>query len=202
MEKHFATFVSKIFNPFIFVLFFLAVTLNLQYYFSASIPEYTRWVILGLVAITTIVVPRLLINILNTLLKNNMIMAEKDARMLPLAITSVFYLFTYHLFDRINLSPIFNIFILGMAGLAVMSMLFITFKNISIYMVGAGALLGAFVGLHLTLGVNLSFFIILSLVIAGAVGFSRLSLEKHQPSDIYLGFATGTTVMLLLYLYL
>ena len=202
MEKQFATIISKIFNPLIIAFFFLMITFNLQFYFATSIPENARWMILGLVAITTFILPGLLSNILSAMLKRNAILSGKDGRLIPLAITAVFYLFTYHLLDRISLSPIFNLFVLGMASLAVVSIFIIMVKNVSLFMLAAGALTGGFIGLHFTLGVNLNFFILGSLLLAGLIGFSRLSLEKHQPMDIYIGFIMGVLVMMLHYLYL
>jgi len=202
MEKKVAVIISKIFNPLIIAFFFLLIAFNLQFYFATSIPENARWMILGLVAITTFILPGLLSSILSAMLQRKGILTGKDSRLIPLAIAAVFYLFTYHLLDRINFSPIFNLFILGMASLSVVSIFIITLKNISLYMLAAGALAGGFVGLHLTLNVNLSFFILCSLLLGGIIGFSRLSLEKHRPHEIYIGFITGATVMVLHYLYL
>ena len=202
MEQRIATVLSRIFNPLMVTLIFMVVMLNLRYYFSTSIPMNARWMILGLTLITTLIIPALLTNILRVMLKNRVLTAGRDARLLPLAIAAAFYLFTYHLFDRINLSPIFNLFILGMASLAVISMLWILFRNVSIYMIGAGALTGGFVGIHLTLNVNLLFLIVVALVVGGLTGYSRLKLGKHKPVDVYTGYFAGAVVMLVHYLYL
>lgn len=196
MEKRIATFISKIFNPLIFTVLFFLIIFNLQFYFSTAIPQNAKWMILGLVFITTFIVPGLTSITFGMMLKNKLALARKDERIIPLVMAAAFYLFTYHLLDRINLSPIFNLFILGMASLAVISVLIILVKNISIYMVAAGALTGAFVGLHLTLQVNLSFFILISLLLGGAIGFSRLAADKHQPREVYLGFVVGAAVMM------
>lgn len=202
MEKRIANVISRIFNPLVITFLFLAVMLNIHFYFATSIPENARWMILGLTLITTLIIPALLSNIIRVMLKKRIVIEGKDSRLLPLAVAAALYLFTYHLFDRINLSPIFNLFILGMASLAVISMLLIVFKNVSIYMVGTGALLGGFAGIHLTLQVNLIFFIIAALLVSGLTGFSRLSQGWHKPFDIYIGFVVGTGVMLAHYLFL
>lgn len=202
MERKIAVVISKIFNPLIIAFFFLMITFNLQFYFATSIPGNARWMILGLVVITTFILPGLLSSILSAMLQRNGILTGKDSRLIPLAIVAIFYLFTYHLLDRISLSPIFNLFILGMASLSVVSIFILLVKNVSLYMLAAGALAGGFFGLHLTLSVNLSFFILCSLLLGGLIGFSRLSLEKHRPHEIYIGFITGTAVMVLHYLYL
>ncbi|MCF8364959.1 MAG: hypothetical protein K9H16_04210 [Bacteroidales bacterium] len=202
MEKQIALFISKVFNPLVFVVFFLAITFNIQFYISSSIPQNARWMILGLVTITTFVIPALMGNILLRLLISKFNMRKRDAKLIPLAIAAVLYIFTYHLLDRVNLSPIFNLFILGMASLAIISMLIMMKYEISIYMIAAGALPGGFTGLHLTLNVNMSFYIMLSVILGGIIGFSRLYLDKHKPHEIYVGFIMGALVMLAHYLYL
>ncbi len=202
MDHLSARLISRVFNPYVVAILFFVATLNMPAYFSSTIPLQARWMILGLLAITTCILPALLSRVIHTLWLIKMKMTGNDARMAPLAIAAAFYLFTYHLLDKIQLSPIFNLFILGMACLAVLAMLIILVGDISIYMLGAGALTGGFAGLHLTLQINLSFFIILSILVGGLVGFSRMQLGRHKPVPIYFGYFVGLVVMLLLYLYL
>lgn len=202
MEQRFATILSRIFNPFMIVVLFLATILNLRFYFVTSIPENARWMILGLATITTLIIPGLLSNVLQVLLKRKMNFKGRDVRLLPLAIGAAFYLFTYHLFDRIHLPPVFNHFILGMASLAVISMVVNLFKNMSLFMVGTGALLGGIAGIHLTQHVNLMLFIIIALIIGGLTGYARLTLGKHKPAEIYTGYFAGAAIMLAHYLFL
>lgn len=201
MERRIAQVISQTFNPLLFVVLFLLITFNIQFYISTSIPQNAKWMILGLVTITTFIIPALLGNILRLLFIHKFNMRTRDAKLIPLAIAAVLYIFTYHLLDRINLSPIFNLFILGMGSLAVFSMLLLMISEISIYMLAAGALFGGFIGLQLTMNVNMSFFIMLSLFIGGMIGFSRLSLDRHKPHEIYLGFMIGALVMMIHYLY-
>jgi hypothetical protein len=202
MENRIATILSRIFNPLLITTIFMVIMLNLQFYFATSISGSAKWTILGLTMITTLIIPALLSNVLHVLLNKRLSIEGKDSRLLPLAIAAVFYLFTYHLFDRVSLSPIFSLFILGMASLAVISMLIIIFRNISIYMVGAGALAGGFAGIQMTLQVNLIAYIFIALLIGGMAGFARLSKGNHKPVEIYTGFFIGAAIMLAHYLYL
>lgn len=202
MESRIAKFISLIFNPLIVTSFFLVIALNLQFHFATAIPEKARWMIIGLVITTTFIIPALSISVFGLMLRKKVNLLSKDARLGPLAVVSIFYLLTYHLLDQIQLSPIFNLFILGMSSLSVISMIVLIIGNTSLYMVASGALLGAFTGLHMILNINLVFFIFLSLIIGGLTGFSRLSLGKHKALEIYSGYALGTVVMLVHYLYL
>ncbi len=202
MEKRFANFVSRVFNPLIITTIFLLIVFNLPFHFATMIPEKAKWMILGLIIITTFIIPGLLVNIFGIMLSKKMDLKGRESRFLPLAVTSVFYLLTYHLLNQISLSPIFSLFILGISSLSVFSLIVMFFRNISLYMVATGALTGAFLGLYFTLNVNLAFYLLLSFVIAGLTGYSRLLLEKHNPVDIYIGYFAGVAIMLLHYIYL
>ena len=202
MEQRIATIISRAFHPLIITTYFLIITLNLQFHFATALPEKARWMILGLTVITTFVVPVLLINIGNMFLRRLAPLHPRLTEVPALVVTIAMYYFTYRLFDQIQLSPIFNLFVLGMASLSVLLLILLMVSNVSIYATGAGAMTGAFIGLQLGLGINLLFFIFLSLIIGGLAGFSRLKLETHRPAEVYLGFLLGAGVMLAHYLFL
>ena len=186
----------------IITTYFLLITFNLQFHFATMIPDNAKWMILGLIVITTFVIPGLVVNIFGFMIRKKMDLKRRESRFLPLAVTSVFYLLTYHLLNQISLSPIFSLFVLGISSLSVFSLILLFFRNISLYMVAMGAFSGAFLGLHLTLNINLTFFLLLSIIIAGLTGYSRLSLKQHNPIDIYTGYFAGTIIMLLHYIYM
>ncbi|HZK09277.1 MAG TPA: hypothetical protein VFC92_13920 [Bacteroidales bacterium] len=202
MEQRIATIISRAFHPLIITSYFLIITLNLQFHFATALPEKARWMILGLAVITTFVVPVLLIHIGKILLRQLAPLHPRLADVPALIATIAMYYFAYRLFDQIQLSPIFNLFVLGMASLSVLLLILLMLSNVSVYATGAGALTGAFIGLQIGLGINLLFFIFLSLIIGGLVGFSRLKLETHRPAEIYIGYLLGLGVMLAHYLFL
>ncbi len=202
MEQRIATIISRAFHPLIITSYFLIITLNLQFHFATALPEKARWMILGLAVITTFVVPVLLIHIGKILLLQLAPLHPRLADVPALIAAIAMYYFAYRLFDQIQLSPIFNLFVLGMASLSVLLLILLMLSNVSVYATGAGALTGAFIGLQIGLGINLLFFIFLSLIIGGLVGFSRLKLETHRPAEIYIGYLLGLGVMLSHYLFL
>jgi hypothetical protein len=202
MENRFAIFISRSFNPLLITSLYLIILLQLQLQFTGVIPVKTRWMIMGLILITTYVVPALVMNIVTVLLTRNYKIDSKGIRLFNLLIFAVFYLLAYHLLNRISLSPVFTLFVLGMASLSVIAMLILLVFNISLYTIASGALAGAFIGLHLTLQINMILMIVIALAIGGLSGFSRLQAGKHNPAQIYLGYFTGLIMMLLHYLYL
>ncbi len=158
--------------------------------------------IMGLILITTYIVPALVMNVTTALLMRYYKVDQKNIRLFHLLIFAAFYLLAYHLLNRISLSPVFTLFILGMASLSVISLLISLIYNISLYMIASGALAGAFIGLHLTLQINMILMIIIALAVGGLTGFSRLQTEKHRPVEIYSGYFAGLAIMLMHYIYL
>lgn len=201
MEIKIARIISIIFNPLLFTTWFFLVSLNLPFHFSMIIPEKARWMMIGLIFITTFVVPVLLISIFNYSMKKLVKTDEKEERYLPLAIAIIFYFFTYYLLNQVQLSPIFNIFNLGATSLLVLCLLINLIWKISIYMVAAGAVFGAFLGITFTLNIEIIIILLIIIIISGAIGFSRLRKGKHSPAQVYAGFLLGVVTMFVHYLY-
>jgi hypothetical protein len=63
--------------------------------------------------------------------------------------------------------------------------------KISLHSVGAGILTGIVIVLSLKMMVPLTWFLIPVIIISGLILSSRLKLNSHNVSQVYLGFATG-----------
>ena len=63
-------------------------------------------------------------------------------------------------------------------------------------MAGIGAVCGLLIGLAFRLNLDLTFQIIAAIACAGLVGYARLKLNSHKPSEVYLGFLAGVSVFL------
>ena len=68
-------------------------------------------------------------------------------------------------------------------------------------MIGIGGIVGAILGLSFRLMIDLSLIISLLILCAGAVGYARLSLEAHNPAQVYAGFFLGLISELILLMY-
>ena len=66
-------------------------------------------------------------------------------------------------------------------------------------MVGIGGLLGFLISISYLTKYDMTVFYIIVIVVAGLVGFARLKLEEHKPSQIYLGFLLGLFVQTILF---
>lgn len=66
-------------------------------------------------------------------------------------------------------------------------------------MVGVGGLLGVLISISSLIEFDMTPFYIAVIVLAGFIGFSRLHLQEHKPSQIYTGFLLGLVVQTLLF---
>lgn len=201
MKIRIARIISRIFNPLFITFYYLLITINLKTQFMMSVPASARWMLLSMVLITTYILPGLLMGIFSALISKRVTFNKREVKITQLFIAGLFYFLTYHLLSKVQLSPVFNLFILGSTTLIGVCILITLVSNISIYMTAMGALVGALLGVSMVLNINLLGFIIMALLFAGMVGYSRLALHQHRPVEVYSGFLLGVAGMLIHFLY-
>lgn len=195
-----ARFISTLFNPLILTTCFLLITVNPRFYSALAIPEQAKWMIIGLVFITTFLLPLLINGIIKSVIRKNMKTDAGDERRMQLLLASVFYFLTYYLLGSVKFSPVFNLYLMGACILVITLLVINIYWKISIFMASCGALTGAFTGISLASGSSLMMLIITSLIISGITGFSRLKLQTHSPLQVYSGFGLGALIMALIFL--
>ncbi len=201
METKLAKAISYIFHPLIIPTYALIILFNLHAYFALLIPQIAKWQIIGLAFIITLVLPLFFIFLL---LKNGVIksfyMHNREERTFPFIITAIFYFLAYYLFRQIQIAPLFYFFILGSTLLIIITLIINFFWKISIHMIAIGGLLGTLLGISFVFKVNIPFLIFLVILCSGLIGFARIKLNSHNPPQVYAGFLTGVSIMLLLFL--
>jgi membrane-associated phospholipid phosphatase len=127
----------------------------------------------------------------------NVQMENRRERYVPLVVSFVLNIFCYYLIRRITIPQMYYSFILSSLIAVLVTMLITLRYKISIHMVGAGGLVALIGFLAFHLKVDLQFYLVISLVLAGITGTARLILKAHTPDQIYTGFLTGFSVVLL-----
>jgi hypothetical protein len=118
-------------------------------------------------------------------------MQKRQERMIPFICNLVFMMIAYYMMRKIVLPSIFYLLLLGAAA-SVAIAIFINLKwKISIHMIGIGGIAGALFGMSTFLAVDLRIPLLISLIVAGALGTARLSRNAHKPLEIYSGFFVG-----------
>lgn len=191
---------------FIISYYFLILLMVNPYLFGFNSMKETG-LILIYVIIISVVFPLIPIVMMYALgFTSSITLKERKERIVPLALTGMFYLWLYvNMIHNPKIPVAFNIFILGSVISVFLCFFLNLFDKISLHMAGIG---GLFVGLILmhykfsydTFDVdifntsyyfptNLIIFVVLLLL--GLVGTSRLYLKAHESKEIYAGLAVG-----------
>jgi hypothetical protein len=194
-----ALFISVLFHPMLMatygcLLLFFGIK-NSVYDFMT--PLETKWRITLIVFLFSFLFPGLNIFILVRMKRLPTItLSNPRDRTFPYIMTSVFYFGLFYLLMDINIWNSIKVFIIG-AGLAILLTALINLRyKISAHMVGIGGLLGILMSLSYLIKYDMTLFYILIIVLSGFVGFARLYLNEHKPSQLYTGFILGLFVQL------
>lgn len=195
--KKFALFISVVFHPLLMatygcLLLFFGIR-NTVYDFLTEFD--TKWRISLVVFMFSFIFPIVNIYILYKIKRvPALTLSDQKDRTYPYFMTSLFYFGLFYLLKDINIWPSIKLFIVG-AGLAILLTALINFKfKISAHMVGIGGLLGVLISISYLIKFDMTLFYILVILAAGCIGFARLQLKEHQPSQVYLGFLLGLAV--------
>ena len=203
METKFAKVISAIFQPLLIPTYGFIILFSLTAFFSLAINPSAKWMIMGIVFLTTFLFPALMILFLLRMgVITSLNLRNRQERVLPFLIAGTFYYLAYYMLKQLQISPIYNYFMIGTTFVIVVSILINFFWKISIHMISLGGLLGAFLGLSFVMMIDMTPLLILIIFVSGMVGFSRLQLKAHTPAQVYSGFIAGLLVMLSLFIFL
>jgi len=194
MVKYLAKTFSILFHPLLLPTIGMLILFN-----SGSVLEYlpfqAKKIILLVVGVSTFILPLTFVPffIFQKIIKNVQ-MENNRERLIPFFVTSVLYVFCYYLLVRLGAPQTISKFLLA-ASTTVIILFFFSFKwKISAHMMGIGGLTGALIAVSFRLNVNLEYFIIGTIFVAGLIGFSRLILKTHTPCQIYTGWLVSVLV--------
>jgi hypothetical protein len=129
-------------------------------------------------------------------------MNEAGERTLPLMIAGISYMTLYYLTRNASIPAIYLYFIYGSIIILVTGMVINLFWKISLHTLAWGAATGALTGISIRFMIGIPVYIACTILLSGLAGFGRLKLNAHSQSQVYMGFAVGAGLMLLLTLLL
>lgn len=202
MEKRIAQVISVVFYPLFIPTYAFAILLTMPAYFAALMPPAAKWMVLGLVFLTTCLLPTLsFIVMIRTGIVSTTYLSKQEDRHIPYLVSIIFFYLAYYMLKRLQISPVYAYFMFGATLLNVMVMFVNFFWKISSHMATVGALAGMMAGLSYFLGTFYFGLIAGSMLASGLVGFARLKLEAHTPAQVYFGFALGFLTIIGLFLF-
>jgi hypothetical protein len=170
--------------------------------------EHQRIVLYTYTMLSMVIIPVVSILLMKNLnIIKSIRMEDKMDRVGPLIVVSIVYLWLFINFkNSTSVPPVFAAVMLG-GSIAVLTAFFINnFTKISLHAIGMGSLIAATLLMELKLNyggisimisssytIDIAFytFVIVAVIMAGLVGMSRLDLNAHSTSQLYLGYATG-----------
>ncbi len=201
MEKKLSNLISVLFHPLLFPVYMLVLFFYIPgftvFTYSASI----KWYLVVFVFIMTFIIPASLLfllkrfKVIETLHMNN-----RQERMLPLAIMAGIYFVTYYSLDKIGSLAMFNLFLLGVAMASLITIPINLYTKISLHMIAVGGVAGTILGLLLTYPINMRGLFYAVIILAGVIGYARLTVTNHTLRQIYNGFMLGFVLMLSLFI--
>lgn len=192
--KLLANIISYLFHPLLMatygcLLVFFGLTNTIYFVFT---PFRLKLVITIIVFGFTFLLPVLNLLLLYKLKYISSLKIEKqEQRTFPLLMTAMCYLGLYYLLLDFNIWPAIKLFIFG-AGLCILTAAIINiWWKISAHMIGVGGTIGVLLAMSYYMQIPLFPVISLFLILAGFIGFARLQLQSHTPSQVYVGFIFG-----------
>ncbi len=196
MLRKLALLISVVFQPLLIpsLVFGLILFVAPQ---ASSIPADFKERIFFLLVISTLLIP--MVTIIGLRLSGalpSLHMASIRERAIPFSVTSIYYLLTvYFLRQKAEFDPILWQALATITVAIVILTLITFFWKMSAHMTGIGGLLATVI----VLGAKFPTFealypLLLTLILTGAIGSSRLYLHAHRPIEIYGGFIFGFAV--------
>ena len=210
MLKITAKVISVFFHPLMMLTYMLILLLLVNPYLFgvSSIGDPQSKELILRVFFSTFFIPVIAVAMMRFLgFVQSMELPEKEQRIGPYIITSIFYLWLFRNFLGNSVIPTaYTSFVLG-ATISLFIAFFINiFSKISAHTVGMGGLVGMVVitmllfsygAFEVTLPVigtvylQMISVLIAVIILAGLVGTARLLLEAHEPLDLYGGYLVG-----------
>ena len=194
LNKYLALFFSAVFNPFIIPTLTSLIILSYLPGFEMYSPK-VKYILLLIVAASTCIIPLLFLLIVSLSPTINRDMMHHRDRILPYIFSAFSIFMGAQLIGKLPIPRIFSLFLLGACLVLIVLFAVTTMWKISGHAAGVGGLVGTLLSITFKYGIDLTWPIIGSILVAGAVGSARILLNKHTPAQVYAGFSVGVLLM-------
>jgi hypothetical protein len=186
-----AKIISVIFHPLFIPLYGMIIIFTAPTLFW-YIPLKVKKILFLVIATNNILIPLSLMPFFRyrNIISSWLIETRKE-RIIPLLSVSFFYSITSVIMFRLQIPVFLKAYIFSTSFIAITVTIINFWWKISLHSVGAGILTGIVIVLSLKMMVPLTWFLIPVIIISGLILSSRLKLNSHNVSQVYLGFATG-----------
>jgi hypothetical protein len=202
METRIARILSYILHPLLIPTYATILLLNLSFFLSYSLSLEAKIWLLIMVSGFTFIIPVVIITSLYFFrVISSIELEEMKERTMPLLFSAISYYALLYMLRKSGLPAYFLYFIYGALLTLLVGLMINLVYKISLHTLAWGAAVASLVGLSLKMEIDIPLIIIFSVIIAGLAGYVRLKLNAHNPTQVYLGFATGAGIITILTLF-
>ena len=193
-----ARILSTVFHPFLVPVYCCLLLFAFHHFRYVNVPYKQKVVTVGIVFCFTFLNPALAIVIMNKLeLVDSVNLRKQKDRILPYIAGLTFSIWLTYMAIKPGNHPIvpydklfMHTMLAGTISLILSFLGNIVLKT-SLHMLGMGGLVGFLMFTAQYAEVDTQWLFVGSLLMAGAVGSSRIILKAHQPAEVYCGFFLG-----------
>lgn len=190
-----AKFISVIFHPVFMPLYGLIIIFSAPTLFG-FLPSVQKKIVLLIFSTNNILLPLSLIPYLKwRKMISSWTIDDRSERIIPMAITSFFYMVTVYVVLKFNIPVFIKSFILSTALFSFVLTVINFWWKISIHAAGAGAMTSLIFVLSIRMHTPLTPFLISAILASGLILSSRLWLNSHNPREVWLGYLAGIAGM-------
>jgi len=191
MPQKIASLISTLLHPLLMPFLGIITIFRSGTYISVVDPRLMNITLL-IVFILTVVLPLSIIPFyFYTRLIRKVEMGSAKERLVPYFLTFVFFYVAHVIIKKLPLNYFFSIYMFASAISVLIVLIISYFWKISTHMVGIGGFIGLVISLSFRMATNLMGILIIAIILAGIIGYSRLVLNSHSPSQVYSGFGLG-----------
>jgi hypothetical protein len=188
-----AQVVSWVFHPVFVPVYLVLFMLYVHPYLFAGFSAFDKWRTLLMAVIMFAFFPVVTVLLLRALkfVQGFQLQSQRD-RVIPLVACGIWYFWIWYVWRNLPDYPAAAVELAGAVWISsVLALMGNIVMKVSLHTIAAGVMLGFLAAQALTGMVPLGGWLALGLVVAGAVGSSRMLVSDHRPAEIYGGFFIG-----------
>jgi hypothetical protein len=168
----------------------IAIIFNTGTYLSYIAFEVQRLIYL-VVLVCTFVLPLSVLPFLYFNQKGNKKNSPRQNQILIHSVVLISYLFAFYLLRRMSIPLFLQLFMFASSITVLLSSIISIKWKISYHMISIGAIVGIILSISIRLLIDLQLMLMISILLAGMLGFAQLFLNRHKATQIYFGFGLG-----------
>ena len=203
METRLAKILSYVLHPLLLPTYATLLSLNLPLFLMYTLNfEAKVWLILLVFGFTFLLPVSVIVIMVYFRVIKSLEIEQSSQRTLPLLFAVVSYYALLYLLHKSGLPAYFLYFIYGALFVLLAGVMINLVYKISLHSLAWGAAVASIIGISLKMEIDIPVIIITSILIAGLAGYSRLKLNAHNYTQVYMGFVTGAGIIMVLTFFL